>query len=710
MAMSATCVAFGAGLGSVAAPTSAAAQDAGPSTTVAPDESTQRIGDELSTALAADAQPTILHLADGRTAIPFGLTDLGPSIVVQGETGDATVSIPVPAGLTPVALRANLVTSPDVQDGYFGYFGVNVPTQYATVGSANRAARSTEIDLDVRGIEVREGRAKLSIQTVLKSLLPGCEARLSQATMELRGGAFVYEGTPTPPVAPSSFLGPVTDEVTIALPEDPSPAEATAAVRLASSIARLRPNQTPRIAIVSLSDSPASGFEINRRRVEVSTKFPDEISVVRDEHGAAVLRFGGSSGQLLENVRVYDSDLSDALINTTTEVDDYDSGVTPGPLDESGSTTETDEPSAAPADGSSMVLPLRDLGLDSTQRRGVGALEMPLMVDQSKLGGSVKSLRIHLQGTHTPPPKGAEALMTVYVADTLVASLDLANSEPNETETAWNFAIDVDVPSELIGRTTGSVVRVDYIPPGGDCKVGAAPFVVQVSSSDSYYQVEFGQGELPGFAQVPQSIWPEFTIAVDQLSIERVAIAARLVASLQLLATQRAEPTVTTVGDLGDRPGPRIMIGEGAIDDAGYITLGSERAIRGKDAAKRLTISTDEAIAGLTVFRRHGDVHLDLFWTRSDEGNGMDLARALLMTIEGDHRSFRDLYGDTYLMAADTPPVSLDLSGAPIQPTEARQAPNYLTRAVPMAAGAAVAGAVLLVLAWARRRRLDRAS
>jgi hypothetical protein len=706
-------------VGTATLPTTASAQDgSGTVTTVdvaqldgissVPQNPRQPIGDELSNALAAPVPARVLGLADGRTAIPFPLTAVGNSISVQGEDGEGSVTIPVPAGLTPVAIRANLVTTPDVQDGYLTYFGGSLPANFLAVGSATRTAVETEVELNLRGIEVRDGRARLSLQTVLKSLRPGCSARLAQATLELRGGAFIYEGAATPPVAPTSFLGPVTNRVTIVLPDAPKAAEATAAVRVAATIARLRHDLPPTIEVLGASAAAAQPFELDSRRIEIAGDHPDEISVVADPVQGSILRFGGPDARLLQNVAVFEGDLSEVLVNGTAEIGSYEPDAEAGPLDPAENSglgsTKTG------AEGSSLTFPLKSLGLDSTQRRGVGTLELPLLVDQSKLGGSVKTMRIHLEGNHTPPPKGAEAMLTLYVADTLVASLDLTKSVANEAETSWAFALDIDVSSELLGRTTGSVLRVDYIPPGGDCKVGAAPFVIQVDPVESFYQVDYGQGNLPGFAQIPQALWPSFSVALDEVSIDRVAIAARLIADLQGLATADAQPTVVPLAGANDIDGPRVVIGEGALDGRGYITLGGQRVIRGSEAQKRLTLSVDEPLAGLSAFRRDGDLHLDLFWTNGTGSPagiqpGLALAQSLLGTIEGKNRSFRDLYGDTYLFAPDTPPVSMALGDQPVQPTEARRAPDYLARALPMAGGAAVVGFVLFGLAWFRRRR-----
>jgi hypothetical protein len=143
--------------------------------------------------------------------------------------------------------------------------------------------------------------------------------------------------------------------------------------------------------------------------------------------------------------------------------------------------------------------------------------------------------------------------------------------------------------------------------------------------------------------------------------------------------------------------------------------------IRGLDAAERLSLSSNEPLAGLSAFRRDGELHLDLFWTSGGgagqadgtgqaDGDGQEvglgLASSILDTFEGPNRSFRDLYGDTYLFAPDTPPVSMALGELPVQPTEARRAPDYLSRILPLVGAAFMVGFVLLALAWLRRRRI----
>ena len=106
-------------VGTATLPTTASSQDgSGTPSTVevaqldgissVPQNPRQPIGDELSNALAAPVPARVLRLADGRTAIPFPLTAVGNSISVQGEDGEGSVTIPVPAGNFRFSARRGL--------------------------------------------------------------------------------------------------------------------------------------------------------------------------------------------------------------------------------------------------------------------------------------------------------------------------------------------------------------------------------------------------------------------------------------------------------------------------------------------------------------------------------------------------------------------------------------------------------------------------
>lgn len=85
------------------------------------------------------------------------------------------------------------------------------------------------------------------------------------------------------------------------------------------------------------------------------------------------------------------------------------------------------------------------------------------------------------------------------------------------------------------------------------------------------------------------------------------------------------------------------------------------------------------------------------------------LPKMLVATFEGRHRSFRDLFGDTYLIGEGIPPVSMSLGEGPIQPTPIRLSPNYLARAVPLVLAVMVIASVVVLVAWLRRRRRRKA-
>lgn len=97
-------------------------------------------------------------------------------------------------------------------------------------------------------------------------------------------------------------------------------------------------------------------------------------------------------------------------------------------------------------DGTSARFTLDQLGLEQTRKSGVGVIELPLLIDQSRLGGSVRSMQIHLEVEHTPAPKDSEALLTVLVSDTLVASRDLTVVPEEDSGAAVDsVTFDIDV-------------------------------------------------------------------------------------------------------------------------------------------------------------------------------------------------------------------------------------------------------------------------
>lgn len=678
------------------------------------------VGDQLSNLLNGESTPVSQQLDDGTWMIPFDDTDIGTVIRVIGQSAESSVSVPVPDGLSLVGIRAHLSTSPDVDTGHVGYFGAGLDTQYVPVGRDKTPADETEVQLDLRGIESDRGRAKVTFQTELTSKAEPCTARLVNANFELRRGALIFAGQPTVPTSVSSFFGTVLRSVTLMAPVQPSASEATAIMRLSAGIARTRAGHPPTIAYSELAEDdslPQVPYALTARRVAISETFPPGITVVRSGDTAPTLRVGGSADQLIRSVDALTEPSGATLIGGAVQVDS--AGV-------------SEQSKTAAERSSAYTFSLPDLGLNQSSISGVGRQDLPLQIDQDRLGGAVSQLHIHLEGLHTPPPKGSESILTLSVGGTLVASRDLVEDKFEPNSAGPRFSIDVEVPAELLQRTAGAVLSVNYIPPGAVCKVGSGPFTLQIDEETSYFRVQYGDGDLIGFANYPQVLLPEFAVAMDTATLDRVALASRLMAALQRLAGDALAPKVMSIDEATSYDGPALVIGQADAAASSPLALG-DRVSFHKSSGATLEFSTDDGLAALTASdppAKNPDAHrLVLNWVDPAAGTdaagtdaagtdapgansastvGLSLAGQLLDSIEGARHSFRDLYGDTYVIGPNVPPVSLNSLDGPIQPTPMRLAPNYLARALPLLAIAAVVAGVAGLMIWLRKRRYAR--
>ena len=686
------------------------------SSQTAPIRPADTIGDELSLELSTDGPHQIKRLGDGRWMIPFEATTVGDVIRVIGEDGESSVQIPIPDGLRLVGMRAFVTTSPDVDDGHVAYFGDGINVGYVQIGRANMPAVETEVDVDLSLLESRGESARLSFQTTLKSLIGSCKGKLALANMEFRKGAFIYEGTPIAPPSVTAFLSPIASDVTLLLPPSPTASETTAAIRTGSSIADVFRARPPTIGVTSFDPKtgvPDEAWSLSSRTIAISETFDRGVALLPTASGGVVLTIGGTDQEIVDS--------ASALIGDAVDVEEYDPDAVLSSSDASGEEASTTSPeSTGPAfraeDGTSARFTLDQLGLEQTRKSGVGVIELPLLIDQSRLGGSVRSMQIHLEVEHTPAPKDSEALLTVLVSDTLVASRDLTVVPEEDSGAAVDsVTFDIDVGPELIGRTTGTMVRVDYIPPGGECQLGSAPFTVQINPHTSYYQVEFGSSALDGFVQFPQVLTGGFDVGFDSFDIPEIEVAVRLVAALQLLATDTLKPTATDVTQAMASPNGAVLIGSIDRVGAGFFDFGASTSIEGQSGDQRVSFSTDAPFAGMSAFSDAGRPRLSLFWSALAAGESKErleptwLPKMLVATFEGRHRSFRDLFGDTYLIGEGIPPVSMSLGEGPIQPTPIRLSPNYLARAVPLVLAVMVIASVVVLVAWLRRRRRRKA-
>jgi hypothetical protein len=332
-------------------------------------------------------------------------------------------------------------------------------------------------------------------------------------------------------------------------------------------------------------------------------------------------------------------------------------------------------------------------------------------------------LTAHLEGAFTPVGKGAEATLSIYAADVMIYSVNLASVPETETTDEGSaatfapgrFSIDLEVRPDLIRRITGLTAYVDSAPDGIPCKSSSAPFRLQMDPDLSYYETTRGTTGLPSFDRFPQVLMPTFPIGFDRLTADRVDLACGLIVALQRATAAALVPSAVSLDDLLNGSGTGVIVAPASpkLEAAVPLLAGKRLTASARDRVKRLKIDSNLPAAVLEATQLDGRNFLSLSWTdgRQPEKNegGRLLAGQIVATLAAPTANFRSLSGDTYLLSPGSPPLSISLNGRDLQATPLRIAPNYLARLMPIALVALGIGAVLVALGvlryWLRRRR-----
>ncbi len=675
---------------------------------------------ELSAKLddvAGDPPIEVLE-TNGDWLIPFEAGGVGTHVSLAGQVGETVVQLAVPDGFQPRYLRATMTISPDVDSGYIEYSAEGIETRTINLGSrrdGTRVERPQVVVFDLRGIDVRREKITLTIRNRLRSEDTACTTTLQGAWVDLNAGGWVLRGAPTPPTQVNTFIPPLLTELELHVPAEPTSNEAEAAALVALGVVRNVIGNAPDISIVPLDDPgvlPQVEFSPTRRSIVVSEALSAGLHIVtsKNDQQGSLLALGGDGEQLVREAAAMSGEYRALTAGTIVDVSHYDPDGEAATL-ASWATARYDEDgleilpvSSADSDidvARQTRFTLDELEIFDLGTTGVGRMEMLWFIDQASLGGPVEAARLRGEGRFTPLADSAQATISIFFNGVL------AHAENLQGNDAGHFEFDVTLTPELLTRTLGLQVIVDYTPPSGFCRPGEIPFELQVDPFTELIVVP-GQIQDPSFDRYPQVFVPEFRVGLDAYSHDRVALAIRTLAALQRITREPLEPDFVDLQTAMATNQPSFLVAEDTADIGQYLDLLADEplAVASEDRVELLRFDVDVGRAILSAYELENNDRLLLTWTEGEIGvSGPELATDLIDSFSSRTDSFKTLFGDTYLVSEGSPPLSISVRAGEVQPTPIQLAPDYLQRAVPFLIGllVAVAGVVLFVLMQRRR-------
>lgn len=527
----------------------------------------------LVTAAALLTTPALVTApASAATDPRISFRDLGVPEQEQfpGRTATVTVTLPVPTGLTPTALRGTLQVPAAYSRGVMEVVQDNRVLGRATVESGqNRGDIPVTLPLD--GIDVTGDGATVQLRTTLDPVdETWCHDPLDTVTSVLRDASVSYDGTTRPPATLAEALPPVLGSLTVTVPAQPDASVTAAALETTTAVAAMYRSQAPEIRVVerdragataagatAADGTAADGTGVQdaalTRRIDIPGDNGHGITLEHPGTPEATVVLHGTGEDLLDQARLLTSG-------------DPDTGLT-GLLDSTDAHARD-----IPVELSPRAETLADLGATALTATGTGSAQVVLDIGQGELGRLAGSVKLHLSGSVSPLPADAPGELTVAVNGTVV---DRTTTTGDSTLAAGVLDREVDIPADLLTRYNS--VTLTFSGSGVQGCGTTAPLTLRV---DPETTVTSTDAEDPtrlthGFQALPAALLPEVDVILTDGDATDVDRAARILSGFQSTTGARVRPVPVAPQDAGStRDSGRPLLVVDADGDGGDLTTG----------------------------------------------------------------------------------------------------------------------------------------
>lgn len=567
---------------------------------------------------------------DAETVAPAPIltfTDLGssPQLAFYGLQGTETVAIPVPAGLQPAELTANVEIPVNLRAGTLTVSQDDRTISRVPLPEADRAP----ISIPLTGTVVVDNAVTLTLRSYLVPVDGYCLDPTNP--LRLTDAAIRYEGSEIPPATVADFLPPVLRKLTLFIPAKPLNIESDAAIRLATAVVARYGKQNPEIAVLPLADGqtdpPESSAPMERQIV--IREGPEAGVGLRGASGIPWLLISGPPDQLVNQARLLSSDVSRLAVSSKAVV---------GPLK---------SVPQLPAD----VTTIRQLGQPGVNATALNP-QVSIGLDQTRLGRSVRNVRVHLRGTYTPLPTS--------IGGSVVAAIN------GETLAQWptdgTGVIDrwVDIPDRLLQRYTNLGVAINISGNTGRCGE-FQPITLTIDGESPVQSSPADPSLTAGLQSVPQALMPRMEIGLGQDAFADTSRALSILVGLQRMSALPMDTAVMPLQQAIDSPNPAVLIAaNGWSDQAITLPVGVNASGELKVAA--VDGSSDETTLTLTPAQRVGSLQTALDGRRplliATSNGAPEQIDALLAWLGADPVRWSRLTGTAVLAPAGREPVT----------------------------------------------------
>lgn len=456
--------------------------------------------------------------------VSAGSLGVGEAIDFPGRTASTTLTLPVPDGLVPTALRGSVQVPVAFADGV-----VEVLQDGRVIGRdelSRGAAVLTPTDVPLDGVTVRDEVAVIEVRTTFVPVdQTWCHDPLDSVTTRLQDVSVEFAGEAGPPETLADVLPPVLENLTVVVPEDPGEDVVAAALDTVTTVAARYRDQAPSVEIVGATgEFTGDGDGVFTRRIEVTgTDGTDGAGISLESPGTPAARFvlHGTGDVLMDQVRLLGDDAARLLDSTSAR--------------------------AAAGEDVAVELPpstqtVAELGNVGLSAEGIGRTVVSFGIDQGQLGRLSGQMQLHLFGSFTPPVatvgggagwSGGEVTVAVngHILDRFTSGDGHGHSGVINR--------DIEVPDAVIDRYND--VTVTLTGGGAEGCGSAAPLTLRVNGDST---VTTGPVDSPtamttGFRALPQAAMPEIDVLLTRGDVADVNRAARILTAMQAVSPVR---------------------------------------------------------------------------------------------------------------------------------------------------------------------------
>ncbi|OBK81712.1 hypothetical protein [Mycobacterium sp. 1164985.4] len=497
------------------------------------------------------------------------LSDLGSSNTitfnVNRDVSSSGVGFPVPQGLAPVALNATIELPTNLRVGNLSVTQGDRTISRLALPTNDQA----QMVIPLAGAQVFNNWVEFTLTMTALPLEGYCWDPL--APIRLVNSSVTFAGMESIPPTVAAFLPPVLSRLTIAVPTPPSQPESNAAVQLAAATAVRYSGQNPDVVIVPLPEGAITlpNPSVPLERQVIIKEGPDKGVSLQRGAGVGALLISGQGDELTNQTRLLSDDSLQYALSSKAVAGPL---ATEQELFRDATTLEELEPS----------------GLSSEAMWPQVEIEL----DQSRFGHSLKGIRLHLIGSHTPLPSdfGGEVLATVG----------------GETVGRWpveaNGTIDhsVSIPDKLLKRSTSLQITVHTTGDPGRCG-DYLPMTLKMDGNTEIQAVTADPPVPPGFQSLPQALMPRIQFGIGDDLFGDTTRAAAVAVGLQKMSGVPLITTVTTLKQAIDSNEAAVLISsEGWTDETVALPFDADQGnitVQGVDAKNSsVTVTLDPEV------------------------------------------------------------------------------------------------------------------